>query len=148
MRERTDKRATPAAINGNGAEHSGAEHAANGQQPSLAALQRDTLDAIIRCNMALLDGAVAWSGEMLDFAQEQARQALLLPCGIGADPASAFAAQVEHLCTMTEQCVGRSARLMSLSARVSRDSAAPLADRLAATLGRFPASQARDGRVR
>jgi hypothetical protein len=131
MRERTDKRATPPtikgpAINGNGAEHNGAEHAANGQQP----------------------GAVAWSGEMLDFAQEQVRQALLLPCGIGADPASAFAAQVEHLCTMTEQCVGRSARLMSLSARVSRDSAAPLADCVAATLGRLPESQARDGRAR
>ena len=143
MRERTGKRAAPAATNGNGMEHAG-----NGQQPSLAAMQRDNLDAIIRCNMALLDGAVAWSSEVLEFAQEQVRQALQLPCGIGVDPASAFAAQLEHLHAMTEQCVGRTARLMSLGARVSRDSAAPLADRMAATLGRFPASQARDGRVR
>ncbi|HEU4827174.1 MAG TPA: phasin family protein [Dongiaceae bacterium] len=143
MRERTGKRAAPAATNGNGMEHAG-----NGQQPSLAAMQRDNLDAIIRSNMALLDGAVALSSEMLDFTQEQIQQALQLPCGIGADPASAFTAQVEHLQAMTEHCVGRAARLMSLSARVSRDSAAPLADRLAATLGRFPASQARDGRAR
>jgi len=118
MRERTGTHAAPAAINGNGT-----EHATNGQQPSLAAMQRDNLDAIIRCNMALLDGAVAWSSEVLEFAQEQVRQALQLPCGIGVDPASAFAAQLEHLHAMTEQCVGRTARLMSLGARVSRDSA-------------------------
>ena len=143
MRERTGKRAAPAATNGNGGEHD-----TNGRQPSLAAMHRDNLDAIIRCNVALLDGAVAWSSEVLDFAQEQVRQALQLPCGIGVDPASAFAAQVEHLNAMAEQCVGRAAKLMSLGARVSRDSAAPLADRMAATLGRFPASQARDGRAR
>jgi hypothetical protein len=143
MRERTGTRAAPAAINGNGT-----EHAANGRQPSLAAMQRDNLDAIIRCNMALLDGTVAWSTQMLEFAQEQVRHALQLPCGIAADPASAFAAQVDHLHAMTEQCVDHAAKLMSLTARVSRDSVAPLADRMASTLGRTPASQARDGSPR
>jgi hypothetical protein len=143
MRERTGKRAAHAAINGNGM-----EHATNGRQPSLAAMQRDNLDAIIRCNMALLDGAVAWNSQMLEFAQEQVRQALQLPCGIAADPASAFTAQMDHLHAMTEQCADHAAKLMSLSARVSRDSAAPLADRLAATLGRPPASHAGDGRAR
>ena len=143
MRERTGTRAAPAAIDGNGS-----EHATNGQPPSLAALQRDNLDAIIRCNMALLDGTVAWSTQMLEFAQEQVRHALQLPCGIAVDPASAFTAQMDHLHAMTEQCVDHAAKLMTLSARVSRDSVAPLADRMATTLGRAPASQARDGSAR
>ena len=91
---------------------------------SLAALQRDNVDAVIRSNLALLDGAVAWSNELLDFtnAQVQTHWSRAYGFAPGPHPADITAAQ----------CFDHAARLMTIAARTARDSCGPLAERAAA----------------
>jgi hypothetical protein len=99
------------------------------QSVSLAALQRDNVDAIIRTNLALLDGAVAWNNELLDFtnAQVQTHWSRAYGFAPGPHPADVMAAQ----------CFDHAARLMNIAARTARDSCVPLAERAAAARDHF-----------
>ena len=59
----------------------------DGSRPaSLAALQRDNVDAVIRSNLALLDGAVAWGNEFLDFTNAQVQTHWSRAYGFAAGP--------------------------------------------------------------
>jgi len=91
---------------------------------SVAALQRDNVDAVIRSNLALLDGAVAWNNELLDFtnAQVQTHWSRAYGFAPGPHPADVMAAQ----------CFDHAARLMNIAVRAARDSCVPLAERAAA----------------
>ena len=94
------------------------------QSVSLAALQRDNVDAVIRSNLALLDGAVAWNNELLDFTNGQVQTHWSRAYGFAPGPHPAD--------VMAAQCFDHAARLMSIAARTTRDSCAPLAERAAA----------------
>lgn len=96
---------------------------------SLASLQRDTVDAVIRSNLALLDGAVAWGNELLDFtnAQIQTHWSRAYGFAPGPHPADVMAAQ----------CFDHAARLMTIAARTAHDSCVPLAERAAAAGDQF-----------
>lgn len=96
---------------------------------NLAALRRDHVDAVIRSNLALLDGAVAWNNELLDFtnAQVQTHWSRAYGFAPGPHPADVMAAQ----------CFDHAARLMTIAARAVRDSCVPLAERAAAIRDHF-----------
>lgn len=123
--------ATPAAgANGDGVK---AHHV------GLAALQRDTVDAVIRSNLALLDGAVAWSNELLDFANAQVRTHWSRTYGFAPGPHPAD--------LMAAQCFDHAARLMTIAARTARDSCAPLAERAAAARDHLAGRSGNPGRT-
>ena len=82
------------------------------------------VDAAIRSNLALLDGAVAWSNELMDFANAQVRTHWSRAYGFAPGPHPAD--------LMAAQCFDHAARLMTIAARTARDSCAPLAERTAA----------------
>ncbi len=106
---------------------------------SLAALQRDTVDAVIRSNLALLDGAVAWSNELLDFANAQVRTHWSRAYGFAPGPHPAD--------LMAAQCFDHAARLMTIAARTARDSCAPLTERAAAARDHLAGRSGNPGRT-
>ena len=130
MTERSSQRRIAAAAHSDVDTANAADANRDGIQPvSLAALQRDNVDAVIRSNLALLDGAVAWNNELLDFtnAQVQTHWSRAYGFAPGPHPADVMAAQ----------CFDHAARLMTIAARTARDSCGPLAERAAAARDRF-----------
>jgi hypothetical protein len=126
------------------ANHAAPAAAANGdgieaRPVSLAALQRDTVDAVIRSNLALLDGAVAWSNELLDFANAQVRTHWSRAYGFAPGPHPAD--------IMAAQCFDHAARLMTIAARTARDSCAPLTERAAAARDHLAGRSGNPGRT-
>lgn len=130
MTERSSQRRTAAAIRPDAANAAAADanHDEIRFRPvNLAALRRDHVDAVIRSNLALLDGAVAWNNELLDFtnAQVQTHWSRAYGFAPGPHPADVMAAQ----------CFDHAARLMTIAARAARDSCGPLAECAAAVRG-------------
>jgi hypothetical protein len=130
MTERSSQRRTTAATDANTANGADAKRDGIQSRPvSLAALQRDNVDAVIRSNLALIDGAVAWSNELLDFANAQVQTHWSQAYGFAPGPHPAD--------VMAAQCLDHAARLMNIAARTAHDSCMPLAERAAAASDQF-----------
>lgn len=104
----------------------------------LAAWQREHLDRVVRSNMILLDGAAAWSNELLTFINAQCKQHLERPEAMSkcTTAAEAVALQAGYVHRTTEQYLEQLTRFLNVAARMSRNSrelfeagAAPAADR-------------------
>lgn len=90
----------------------------------LVALQNSNIDALLRFNMILRDGAVEWSDELLDFTGRHLQHQLTRPVSHvnGAAPAEIAASHLRYIQTVAEQSLEQAARFLTLAARLSRDS--------------------------
>ena len=107
----------------------------------LMALQRENLEAMMKSQIILRDGAIAWSNDLLDFFGQHFRQHLNRPGWLtnSADPIAATAAQIRYMQTSTEECLEQAAKFLNLVSKVSRDSRTHLENHVTTTLGHFGA---------
>lgn len=105
----------------------------------LMALQRENLEAVMKSQMILRDGAIAWSNDLLDFFGQHFQQHVNRPGWLinSADPIAAAAAQIRYMQTSTEECLEQAAKFLNLVSKVSRDSRTHLENHVTTTLSHF-----------
>ena len=106
----------------------------------LMALQNDNIDAFMRLQAILRDGAVEWRNELMDLAgrqfQKQSNVATNWQVN-GAAPFAAITSQVRQCQTYAEQCLEQTARFLHLAAKVARDSRLHLENHTATVIDHF-----------
>jgi hypothetical protein len=107
----------------------------------LMAFQRENLEAMMKSQMILRDGAIAWSNDLLDFVGQHFQQHLNRPDWLinSANPMAAAAAQIRYMQSSTEECLEQAAKFLNLVSKVSRDSRTHLENHVTATLTHFGA---------
>lgn len=103
----------------------------------LIALQNDNVDAIVRLHTILRDGALEWTSDLLGFAGRHfQRQSNGATWRINtANPLGAVASHLGYCQELAEECLDQTAKVLTLAAKVSRDSREHLESHAAVMLG-------------
>jgi hypothetical protein len=106
------------------------------QYARLVALRNDNVDALVRLHAILRDGALEWTSDLLGFAGRHfQRQSNGASWQISAaNPLETAASHLRNCQEFAEECLDQTAKLMTLTTRVSRDSREHLESHAAAML--------------